>query len=549
MDPMDRYAHILRYVASMPFVDRLELAAVTRIADRTAHEAVADLCQDGFFSSIRHATEHTASTRRLCITRRGLRYLALEDGTNTDDMLLRYPVSGHWRRILLERLDAVAVIYRLASSLSYAGGPIGFRWHRRSPMDATVTLNDGRILGIVRQGLTSDRTGFSKRTWRLLEGPKPDAYMVITPDEIRLRHARRQFRKSWRSVFLTTERYAAWDTIKSRVWRTPSSGNFLDLRSALSHVSPGGLVLTEPALSKQQFPPTLVVPDRKSEVADHLLPAVLKPAEKRVLDAICDWPWITAKELGGILGVSAQRISQLTLPVTNAGLVCRTRMEGRERFGLTDRGLAVLARRDRTSVGRLRKQWSSESSGDSANTTWRDITGRRSRLLARNMEHTEAVHDFMAGLCRQAKDKGYRVVQIDPPHRASRHFWYNYKLYSIHPDAFGMLRKGDKTIPFFLEWERRAVRPGTMAARLAPYLRYYWSHAPMNDHGAQPLVLMVFDDYPVEARFLWVAEERMERTGVDVPLWVSHKDVLMKVGPLGEAWRNTHDAERFNAFN
>ena len=40
----------------------------------------------------------------------------------------------------------------------------------------------------------------------------------------------------------------------------------------------------------------------------------------------------------------------------------------------------------------------------------------------------------------------------------------------------------------------RAVRPVTMAARLGPYLRYYSSHRPTDDHGAQPMVLIVFDD-------------------------------------------------------
>ena len=102
------------------------------------------------------------------------------------------------------------------------------------------------------------------------------------------------------------------------------------------------------------------------------------------------------------------------------------------------------------------------------------------------MEHTEAVHWFISQVAVQARQQGFRVVQFDPPHRASRHFWHQSKLRSVHPDAFGILRKDRKTTPFFLEWERRAVRPGTMAARLAPYLRYYSSTTPMDDHGVQP---------------------------------------------------------------
>ena len=38
------------------------------------------------------------------------------------------------------------------------------------------------------------------------------------------------------------------------------------------------------------------------------------------------------------------------------------------------------------------------------------------------------------------------------------------------------------------------MRPVTMAARLAPYLRYYASARPTDDHGARPAVLLVFED-------------------------------------------------------
>ena len=57
--------------------------------------------------------------------------------------------------------------------------------------------------------------------------------------------------------------------------------------------------------------------------------------------------------------------------------------------------------------------------------------------------------------------------------RASRHFRHDDRMRAVNPDAFGVLRKGGTEWAFFLEWERRAVRPSTMSDRLAPYLRYY----------------------------------------------------------------------------
>ena len=44
-----------------------------------------------------------------------------------------------------------------------------------------------------------------------------------------------------------------------------------------------------------------------------------------------------------------------------------------------------------------------------------------------------------------------------------------------------------------------------MAARLAPYLRYYSSDRPAHDHGVSPTVLIAFDDPLKETRFHQVA--------------------------------------------
>ena len=122
--------------------------------------------------------------------------MAEADGAALGEILREYPVSAQWRRILMERLDAVGVIYRLSSSIAAETGPVRLRWYRAAPLDAAVELADGRTLGIVRQGLTSDRTGFSKRLYRLGEGPLPGAALMLVPDEVRLRHARKTLTNS-----------------------------------------------------------------------------------------------------------------------------------------------------------------------------------------------------------------------------------------------------------------------------------------------------------------------------------------------------------------
>ena len=114
---------------------------------------------------------------------------------------------------------------------------------------------------------------------------------------------------------------------------------------------------------------------------------------------------------------------------------------------------------------------------------------------------------------------------------------------SVNADAFGVLRRGPAAWPFFLEWERRAVRPATMSERLAPYLRYYSSHRPTDDHGVRPAVLIVFEDDIASTNFLGVTLEETERARVTVPLWVSHGEAIDALGPLGRAWRTPGDWE------
>ena len=144
MRPDGCEAELLRRLASMPFLDRLEMAAVSGRSRGAVYEAVERMERDGLVASIPHSAPLIPPTRRYCLTVAGLHRLARDAGTTVDELLLRCPVSEQGRRVLLERLDALAVVYRLASAVSNAAFPIRFRWYRAMPMDAAITLPDGR---------------------------------------------------------------------------------------------------------------------------------------------------------------------------------------------------------------------------------------------------------------------------------------------------------------------------------------------------------------------------------------------------------------------
>ena len=531
MRPVD--GELLRLLADMPFLDRLEAFAVSHWSTGGVYKAVRRLEDAGLAAPVPHATDLTAPTRRFHLTAAGLRRLAQEEGVSVDGLLRYRPVSTQWRRLLLERLDAVAVVYRIAAAVANVHHPIRFRWYRAMPMDAAIALPGGRTVAVVRQGHATDRTGFAKRLWRLGEGPRFGGLLLVVPDETRLRYARRLLTGAYAATAVVAlERDAAAGATGDRVWRLPSVNAAVDLRAAIDRMDPRGALPNERPLARVSLPedPAPDAPGRP--VPDYMLPALLKPAEKRVLDLLSDWPWIAQGDLAGLLGLVRTRTYEIVAALQGFGLVTRVPAGGR-RLTLTDQGLAMLARRDRAAVGGARKRWSAAptDAGD-----WRSVSGRRSRQLLRNMEHTAAVHGFMAALATQARDLGWETDQLDPPRRASRYFSYFGGMRSIHPDAFGILRREGVVWPFFLEWERRAVRPATMAHRLAPYLRYYSSHRPTDDHGAPPAVLVVFDDDIAQTHFLRVAREEMDRVRAAVPLLVSHRGLLERRGPLGRAW-------------
>ena len=501
---------LLRRLASMPFLDRLDLVAISGWSRGAVYEGVGKLEDTGLAASVPHATDLIPPTRRFHLTAAGIRTLVQEEGVSLSELLRARPLSVQWLRILAERIDALAVIYRLASTISNIAYPIRLRLYRAMPMDAAIALPGGRTVAVVRQGLTSDRTGFAKRIWRLRDGPLPGAVLLLLPDEVRLRHARRLLTSTSLPAFLALESDAALAGGDDPIWRPPSVNAALDLRYVLARMRPGGA----PPAERRPSRASLTAYGAGRDIPGYLLPAPLKPAEKRVLDLLYDWPWISPNDLASLLAVSEPRASQLVTPLEAFGLVTRlsadnlstrqvepgvpaaSRLSERQagRLALTDQGLALLARRDRTSVGVARKRWSVAPLDPEGPASWRNVSGARSRQLVRNAEHTGAVHAFIAALARQCRALRWEMAQLDPSRRASRYFRHGEKLRSIHPDAFGVLRRGPVTWPFFLEWERRAVRPVTMAARLAPYLRYYSSHRPTDDHGAQPAVLVVFDD-------------------------------------------------------
>ena len=537
---------LLERLADMPLLDRMELAAVSGRSTSFVYERIKVLESEGLVSSVPHGSELIVPTKRYFLTTSGLDSLAESTGTTTATLLRNRPATEEWLRALLRRLDSVGVIYRLTVTLCEKAFPIRYRWYRSVPADAAIALPDGRTLAIVRLGRTVERTVVAHRIHRLRDGARYSAALFLVADEVRLRHLRRLTSSLPFPSFLALERHVATASVDTSVWRVSAGGQPVSLKTALALARKTGAWTREPTY-RRRSPPHVFT--SSGEEADWLLPARLKPAEKRLLDLVSDWPWIVPHHLELLLRVERRRVASLVSKLQRRGLIEASKIDGQRRLVHSDRALTMLAHRDRASSSEARKRWSASLINEDATLEWRNVSGTRTRQLLRHIKHTEAVHSFLAEMASQARSKHLLLRQLDPPHRASRYFRHEGRMHSVQPDAFGLLISGQRRTPLFLEWERRAIRPKTMAARLAPYLRYYSSKRPLEDHGAVPVLLVVLEREVIASRFMMVARDEMDRAGVRLPLFVSDSQRVDQAGPLDAVWLGAEGWSRRRAFS
>ena len=158
---------LLDSLCRMSFIDTAELAGFLGEAHATVHRALSDLLADGIAGRVSHGTALLPSSQRYYLTANGIGDAAGFLGFETPSNFVRaYPVSREWLALLIRRMDAVAAVYRLASSLPSETGSrrSHVEFHRRGRFDATITLHDGRTFGVVRpQGLALRRRSLYDR--------------------------------------------------------------------------------------------------------------------------------------------------------------------------------------------------------------------------------------------------------------------------------------------------------------------------------------------------------------------------------------------------
>ena len=411
------------------------------------------------------------------------------------DFVRAYPVSREWFALLIRRMDAVAAVYRLASSMSPGVDALRshVEFHRRGRFDATITLHDGRSFGVVRQGLALRRRSLYDRLRAIAEYDytrRPDTVLVLVPSVWEERLTTRFCEnRNLRDSYIAVETRDALERRDLRLWCKTSwviGSRFFSLEAVSSRGSPGGRLRTE---SPERKRASLPRPERMVQAT----PAFgVSPSEKRTLDLVTDHPMIPREHLALWLGVSEGRVSQMMRSLVNTwNLVEQRGKRGDVRYTLCAEGIRYVTHRDRAQLPTTQGIWSTALTADpDSELLWSVPTARSDRA-------------------------------------------YNWGDSAIAPDAVGHLIAGGLQIPFYFEYELRARHPRGVIARLSPYRSYYWSNEPGDDQPPFPTTLFVVDTEEVEATYVRTAAH-MSR--MSLPIFVSCTSVLSRKGILGRSW-------------
>ena len=360
---------LLDSLSRMPFIDSVELVLILGEPHSTVHRALTGLLADGIVGWVSHGTAHLPSSQRYYLTAKGVSEAAEFLGFETpSDFMHAYPMSREWLTLLIRRMDAVAAVYRLASSMSPGTGErrSNVEFHRGGRFDATITLHDGRTFGVVRQGLALRRRSLYDRLRAIAEYDytrRPDTILILTTSiwEERLT-TRFCEERNLRECFVAVESRGALERRDLRLWCCTSwviGSRFFTLETVSSHSSPGGGLRTESPSRKRASLPR---PERMVEAASAF---GITPSEKRTLNLITDHPMIAREHLATWLGVSEGRVSQMMRNLVKTwGLIERHGKRGDVRYTLSAEGVRYITHRDRAELPTTRGIWSTALTTD-----------------------------------------------------------------------------------------------------------------------------------------------------------------------------------------
>ena len=322
----------------------------------------------------------------------------------------------------------------------------------------------------------------------------------------------------------------------------------VDLGYVLDRTDPGGELPVEDDSRLASVPDDLPARAAASDISDPMLPLFVRPAEKRALDLISDWPWISLQELAGLMGVAPQRASQLVNPLEGFGLAARLQDAGR-RLALTDRGPLPAGAQGPHLGGRGEEAVEHRPGGTPKAPSSGATSPAEGPASCSGTSSTPPPSTASWPRCPRRRrcwgGRSSRSTRRAGPHDTSG---TTTGCAPSTPTPSASCARAGPIGPS--SWSGSAAPCGPRPCRTASRPICATTHltGPSTTTGAGPPSLVVFDDEIAQTHFLRVAREEMRAEQVTVPLWVSHREAIDALGPLGGAWRTPAEWESPNTL-
>ena len=330
----------LLLVCATPLATVEELARFGRVPTSTLRDRLGKLGERGLADSVAHQLGVLGPHPQR-------RHFPTEQGIDTGGMtergretfLREYPVSKEWFRLLAERLDAIAVLYRVAALVADAEPhekPVRVDHYRQGPYDMLITLSGGRSVGLLRQGPTLPSANLRYRLRSMENLPskqRPTVILALTHSDQASRRAVRTLGHPMqhRTTFVATEGELLAGDHRGVVWQECGAGmGDNSPASVASDMSQNDVVawterlveISEADRRRHGFEtPRNPTPDPEALYPSHLRTTMPEPAqqlesalsvqlthaEKEALDLLAAWPLCTTEQLAGLMGGVTRR--------------------------------------------------------------------------------------------------------------------------------------------------------------------------------------------------------------------------------------------------
>ena len=158
----------------------------------------------------------------------------------------------------------------------------------------------------------------------------------------------------------------------------------------------------------------------------------------------------------------------------------------------------------------------------------------------RRVEHNTGVYGFFAHLCQAAqceREQGrtHQLLWWEMGIFIERRYRDHDRMHNLRPDALAAYQIGERTLRFWLEWDRNTMSTKDLTEKFESYQYYIQAREWSREHSLLPWLLVVVPDHDQELRITRILTQHFSAIS-GLTLRITTASRIAHRGPLGEIW-------------